>query len=59
VRKGSVGGTGGGGAGGTIVKAEFSDMFFRQDAPDGDANNLNLAKVRTLCSNCVSYLVCF
>lgn len=34
-----------GAGGGTIVKAEFQDMFFRQDAPDGEANNLNLAKV--------------
>jgi hypothetical protein len=56
VRKGSVGGTGGGGAGGTIVKAEFSDMFFRQDAPDGDANNLNLSKVLALNSCRVSLL---
>ena len=38
----------GGAGGGTIVKAEFQDMFFRNDAPDGEANNINLAKVRLL-----------
>jgi hypothetical protein len=36
------------GGGGTIVKAEFQDVFFRQETPDGDANNLNLAKVSVL-----------
>lgn len=55
-RKGSTstssgGGTGtGSGTGATIVKAEFSDMFFRQETPDGDANNLNLSKVCLACA---------
>lgn len=43
----------GGGAGGTIVKAEFQDMFFRNDMPsldnnnNGDSGGSSLAKVQT------------
>jgi hypothetical protein len=50
------GAAGGAGGGGTIVKAEFQDVFFRQDTPDGDANNLNLAKVSA--TLCAWYILC-
>ena len=46
--------TAGAGLGGTIVKAEFSDMFLRQDQLEGDSNSSsNLAKVSAIVSACV------
>lgn len=51
--------TAGAGLGGTIVKAEFSDMFLRQDQLEGDNNSSsNLAKVSASCECLCVWDIC-